>query len=45
MLAVSVNTAVKAGVALAAGGPRIGYRVSAVYAAVLAAGGLAVWLG
>ncbi len=45
VLAVSVNTAVKAGVALAAGGPRIGYRVSAVYAAVLAAGGLAVWLG
>jgi len=44
VLAVSVNSAVKAGVALVAGGARIGLRVAAVYAAVLAAGAATLWL-
>jgi len=43
--AASVNTAIKAGIALVVGGSRVGLRVTAVYLAVLAAGGLAVWLG
>lgn len=42
--AASVNTVVKGGIALVVGGPRVGRRVIGVYVAVLAAGGLAVWL-
>lgn len=45
VLAASVNTAVKGGIALVVGGPRVGLRVAGAYVAVLAAGGLAVWLG
>lgn len=44
MTAVSVNSAVKAGIALAVGGRRFGLRVSAVYAAVLVVGGFVSWL-
>ena len=43
--AASVNTAVKAGIALVVGGAGIGLRVIAVNLAVLLAGGLALWLG
>jgi uncharacterized membrane protein (DUF4010 family) len=43
--AASVNTVIKGGMALVVGGQRVGWRVIAVYVAVLAAGGLAVWLG
>lgn len=43
--AASVNTVVKAGIALVVGGRGIGQRVIGVYVAVLAAGGIAVWLG
>jgi uncharacterized membrane protein (DUF4010 family) len=43
--AASVDTAVKAGIALVVGGAGIGLRVVAVYVAVLVAGGLALWLG
>jgi uncharacterized membrane protein (DUF4010 family) len=43
-VAVSVNNAVKAGIALAVGGRRFGFRVAAVYAAVVAVGAVAVWL-
>jgi uncharacterized membrane protein (DUF4010 family) len=42
--AASVNTAIKGGIALVVGGRRVGLRVIAVYLAVLAAGGVAVWL-
>lgn len=42
--AASVNTVVKGGIALVVGGSRVGLRVIGVYVAVLAAGGLAVWL-
>ncbi len=42
--AASVNTVVKAGIALVVGGPAIGRRVIGIYLAVLAAGGVAVWL-
>lgn len=42
VLAASVNTAAKAAIAVAVGGTPIGLRVSAVYLAVLMAGGLAV---
>ena len=45
VIAASVNTAVKAGIAFVVGGAGIGLRVIAVYAAVLVAGGLALWLG
>jgi uncharacterized membrane protein (DUF4010 family) len=43
-VAVSVNNAVKAGIALAVGGRGFGLRVAAVYAAVVAVGAVAVWL-
>jgi uncharacterized membrane protein (DUF4010 family) len=42
--AASVNTAIKGGIALVMGGRRVGLRVIAVYLAVLAAGGVAVWV-
>ena len=42
--AVSVNTVVKAGIALVVGGRRLGLRVIAVYLAVLAVGAVALWL-
>ncbi len=38
-IAAAVNTVVKAGISLVAGGRRVGFRVIAVYAAVLSAGG------
>ena len=44
VIAASVNTAVKAGIAAIVGGADIGLRVIAVYLAVLLAGGLALWL-
>jgi len=43
--AASVNTLVKAGIALMVAGKSIGSRVIAVYIATLMVGGLAVWLG
>lgn len=42
VLAGSINTAVKAGIALAVGGAPIGLPVSAVYLAVLIAGGFSL---
>ncbi len=42
--AVSVNTVVKAGIALVVGGRRLGLRVIAAYLPVLAVGAVAVWL-
>ncbi|WP_372614145.1 MgtC/SapB family protein [Aquicoccus sp.] len=43
-IAATVNTAVKGGIALVAGDARLGLRVIAVYAAVIAAGTAALWL-
>lgn len=45
VLALAVNTAVKGGIALAIGRAGFGLRVLAVYAAVLGAGAVALWLG
>ena len=45
VIATSVNTTVKAGIALVVGRASFGLRVIAVYIAVLLAGGLALWLG
>ncbi|WP_235756998.1 MgtC/SapB family protein [Paracoccus salsus] len=42
-IAASVNTAVKAGIAVAVGGRAIGVRVGVVYAVVIAAGALSLW--
>lgn len=44
LLAVSVNTAVKGGIALVIGGPGFGLRVLTVYAVTLAAGAATLWL-
>jgi len=44
VLAVSVNSAVKAGVALTVGGARMGVRVALVHAATLAVGAAALSL-
>lgn len=44
-IAAAVNTAVKGGIALVAGNAQLGMRVIAVYAAVIAAGAAALWLG
>lgn len=44
VLAVSINSVVKAGIALTVGGARLGLRVGLVYAATLAAGAAALWL-
>ena len=44
-IAVSVNTAVKAGISMAIGGASLGLRVLFVYAAVILAGGGSLWLG
>lgn len=43
-IAASVNTVVKAGISLVAGNRRLGLRVSAVYCATIAAGGVCLWL-
>lgn len=45
VIAVSVNTVVKGGIALAIGGVPFGLRVLAVYAAVLLAGATILWFG
>jgi uncharacterized membrane protein (DUF4010 family) len=42
-IAVSVNTAVKAGISFAAGDARLGLRVISVYTAVILAGGVSLW--
>lgn len=44
-IAASVNTVVKAGIALVAGGSRLGYRVIAVYVAVILVGAASLWVG
>jgi uncharacterized membrane protein (DUF4010 family) len=43
-IAVSVNTLVKGGISLVAGGPRLGGRVIAVNALLIVAGGALLWL-
>jgi len=44
-IAAAVNTAVKGAISLVAGNVRLGRRVCAVYAGVIAAGGAALWFG
>lgn len=45
VIAASVNTVVKASIAMAAGGKKFGVRVLAVYVVTLAGGGIVLWLG